>query len=239
MNAILRSITLAAALLVGAGLALAQQPTAPQPSSSIQERIAALKASLAASQAMLRQFEWVETTTVSLNGEQKSQKLERCYYGADGAIQKVPLSAPPPEKKKFGIRGAIAKSKQEEMSDYMKEAVGLVKRYVPPDQKRIQVAKEAGNVSVTPLPGQRVRLTITNYIKAGDSLAMEMSLADNTLVSARVASTMDSDNEPVTLAVTYAKLDNGASYTAQSVLDATGKELRVTIANSGYRKMAP
>jgi len=63
-----------------------------------------------------------------------------------------------------------------------------------------------------------------------------MGLADNSLYSANVASTMDSDKAPVTMAVQFGKLDNGATYEAQSVLDAKGKELKVTIQNSGYRK---
>ena len=75
-------------LLVSGSLVLAQQPTA-------QERVAALKASLAASQAILKQYEWVETTVVSLKGEEKSRLLNRCYHGADGKVQKVPVTTPP------------------------------------------------------------------------------------------------------------------------------------------------
>ena len=48
---------------------------------------------------------------------------------------------------------------------------------------------------------------------------------------------MDSDSAPVSLVVTFAKLDNGAVYESKTVLDAKGKELRVSIEKSGYRKM--
>jgi len=53
-------------LLLPGTLALAQQPT-------VQERVVALKASLAASQAILKQYEWVETTVVSLKGQEKAR----------------------------------------------------------------------------------------------------------------------------------------------------------------------
>jgi hypothetical protein len=82
-----------------------------------------------------------------------------------------------------------------------------------------------------------VRVTLAGYLKAGDSLAIDMNMADNTLASAAVVSTMDSDGAPVALAVQFGKLDNGAVYEAQTILDAKGKELKVTIQNSGYRKM--
>lgn len=225
-----KSIPLALGCFLLGGAALAQQPTA-------EERVDALKSSLASSKAVLRQYEWIETTTVLLKGEPKSQLQERCYYGADGNLQKVPVAAPPPAKEKRGLRGKIVENKKEEMSDYMKEAVALVKRYLPPDPAKIDAVKAAGRLSVSPQPGNKVRLALASYLKPGDTLTLEMNLADNTLAAANVASTMDSDKAPVSLVVTFAKLDNGAVYEAKTVLDATGKELRVTIENSGYRKM--
>ena len=118
-------ILVTTALLLGsASLVLAQQPTA-------QERVVALKASLAASQAILKQYEWIETTVVSLKGEEKSRQMNRCYHGAEGKVQKVPVTTPPPAEKKRGLRGKIAESKKEEMTDYMKDAVALVKHVRP------------------------------------------------------------------------------------------------------------
>jgi hypothetical protein len=51
--------TLIALLLTGGGIGPAQ---AQQP--SVSERVAALKATVAASQMVLRQYEWIETTVV-------------------------------------------------------------------------------------------------------------------------------------------------------------------------------
>ena len=207
----------------------AQQPTA-------QERVVALKASLAASQAILKQYEWVETTVVSLKGEAKSHQLNRCYHGADGKVQKVPLTTPPPAEKKRGLRGKIVESKKEEMADYMKEAVALVKQYVPPQPVLIQKAKDAGKVSVSPLPGQSVRLTFTDFIKPGDSLVLNLDLASNRPVEAKVTTYLDdSKDQPVTLDVKFSTLPNNATYASTIALDAPGKKLAVNVENSGYR----
>ncbi len=229
MKIVTRYAALAAALLVTGSVASAQQPTA-------EERVAALKSSMASSGAALKQYEWIETTVVNVKGEDKSTTQERCYYGADGKIQKVPVAAPPPEKKKGRLRGKVIENRKAEMSDYMKEAVGLIRRYLPPDPAKIDQVKAAGKLAVSPQPGNRVRLTFANYLKPGDSLTIEMNLADNTLASTAVASTMDSDKAPVTMGVSYGKLDTGAVYQAQTVLDAKGKDVKVTIQNSGYRK---
>ncbi|MBK9963769.1 MAG: hypothetical protein IPP07_02250 [Holophagales bacterium] len=230
MKSVSRIVMCGAILSVAAGAASAQQPSG-------EDRVAALKSSLASSKAVLRQYEWIQTTVVNVKGEDKSTLQDRCYYGADGALQKVPVGAAPEEKKKGGLRGKIIENKKEEMSDYMKEAVALVKRYLPPDPAKIDAVKAAGRLSVSPQPGNRVRVTLAGYLKTGDSLVIDMNMADNTLASAAVASTMDSDGAPVALAVQFGKLDNGAVYESQTVLDAKGKDLKITIQNSGYRKM--
>ena len=237
MKSFSKTTTPATPLLALVSLALVLPSLAQQPSTA--ERVAALKASLASSQAILKQYEWVETTAVSLTGEERSRQMERCYYGADGKIQKLPVTAPPPEEKKRGLRGKIAKKKKEEMTDYMKEAVGLVKMYLPPDPARIQAAKDAGKVSVTPSPGQRVRLTIADFIKPGDSLALDVDLTNNRPLEAKVATYLDSHKEPVTLDVRFSTLDNNATYAANIALEAKAKKLKVNVENSGYRKQTP
>ena len=211
----------------------AQQPT-------VAERVASLKATLMASQKILRQYQWIETTVVSVKGDEKSRKQEQCYYGADGKLQKVLLNQSAPQAKKRGLRGLIAKKKKQELTDYMKEAVALVRQYVPPDQARLQAAKDAGYVTIQPIdPGKVVRLTFSNYVKRGDSLSLDVDLTNNRPLSAKVSSRLDSDQAPVTLTVTFGTLDDGTTYVSGTVLNAPGKKLNVTVQNSGYRKATP
>ena len=220
-------------MLVLAALALpafAQQPTAA-------ERAVMLKATLAASQVVLRQYEWVETTVVSLKGDEKSRKQQRCYYGADGGVQKIEISKSPEPKKKRGLRGRIVASKQEEMTDYMKSAVSLVKTYVPPDPAKIQAAKDAGRVSIDILqPGKRARLNFRDYVKPGDNFGVEVDLVSNRPLGLKVSTYLDSAKDPVTLDVRMGQLNDGTSYASTVTLDAKAKKIKVTMQNSGYRK---
>ncbi|HAB17872.1 MAG TPA: hypothetical protein PLX89_03160 [Verrucomicrobiota bacterium] len=230
MKSIILSFALVAVLVAG----LAQQPTPA-------ERVTALKADLAASQAALKQYQWIQTTTVTLNGEEKSRKQERCYYGLDGALTKVALTpeAPPAEPRGL-LRRRIAERKQEELTGFMKEAVALVHKYMPPNPALIQAAKEAGRVTVQPIdPGKRARLTFTDYLKKGDSLSLEVDLNNNHPLAANVNSYLDSDKDPITLAVTFGALANGTTYPSQYVLDSKSKNLKVTVDNSGYQKNQP
>lgn len=225
------TIAALAALLFGAGTGRTQDLSA-------QERVAALKATLASSQESLRQYEWIETTVVSLKGEEKSRQQNRCYYGADGKLQKVPVSAAPPPATKRGLRGRIVEAKKEELTDTMKQAVALVHQYVPPDPARIEAVKTAGGLTIQPL-GQTARLAFASYLKPGDGLSVEIDLATNRLAGIKVASYLGSPSDAISLDVGMSTLADGASYAATTRLDAPAQKLSVTIENSGYRKSTP
>jgi hypothetical protein len=233
-------LTLAAtfgALLSG----LAESPF-HQGGATPQERIGALKQSLQESQKRLRQYEWIETTVISLKGEEKSRKQQRCYYGADGNLQKLPVGEAAPQQEGGRRRGgrlkqAIVENKKEEMQDYMERASSLVHHYVPPNPDDIERAKNAGKVAVRPGQAGRVRLEFTDYIKPGDQLAIDVDAAANQLVALNVASYLDAPEDAVTLTVQFAALPDGTSHTAQTTLDAKAKNVRVLVQNSGYRPL--
>lgn len=213
--------------LAQGAVALAQQPAPP-------EKVAAVKQSFQESQARLRTFEWVETTVVSLKGEQKSKKQERCYYGAEGGIQKVPIGTPEQADMPGGLRGRASRNKQEEIVEYMDRAVALVKLYVPPDPARIQQSKDAGKASLHMLePGKRARLDFGDYVQPGDVLGVEIDIVNNRILGVHVATSLDS--APVNLDITFAAFPDGTIHTSAVKLDAKAQEVTVDIQNTGYR----
>jgi hypothetical protein len=223
--------------VIGAAALCGQFSLAQTPQVSIPERVNALKANLVASQVALRHYEWIETTVVSLKGEEKSRKAQRCYYGADGVLQKVVVDASPPPEKKPGLRGRIAANKTEELTDYMQSAVSLLKSYVPPDPLRVQAAKDAGKVSVDMLvPGQSARLDLRDFLKPGDKLGVTIDIATNRIAAVTVASYLDTSTDVVTMNATMGQLNDGTSYASGIMLNAPTKNLTVFVQNTGYRK---
>jgi hypothetical protein len=237
MLSIPRRFSILVALLLAGGAASVAQT----PSLSIPERIAALKAGLAASQASLRQYQWIETTVVTLNGDEKSRKQQRCYYGADGTLQKEMLDASAPAAKKPGLRGMIIAKKTGELTAYMQSAVGLVKTYVPPNPAKIQAAKDAGNVTINSVvAGQTARINLHNYQKPGDNLAIDINIADNRIAALGVSSYLDTTTtDVVTMVAHMGQLPDGTVYTSDITLNAPTKNVIVTVQNSAYQKTAP
>jgi hypothetical protein len=231
----MKKLLIVAAVMAGA---LVASPCEAQGGGGVQERVAALKNSMIASQQDLRTYQWVETTTVLLKGEQKSYKEESCYYGADGSLQKIPIASSAPPKKKFGLRGAIQESKTEEMTDTMKQATALVKSYLPPNPALLDQAVKTGNVTLDILqPGQVVRLNFKNYKLPGDVLSITVDIRTNRLLGVAVSSYLGDPSKPVNMASQMGTLMDGATYTARTELEVPSLNIEVDVVNTGYRKM--
>jgi 23S rRNA pseudoU1915 N3-methylase RlmH len=208
--------------------------------------VAALKQNLAESQKRLRQYEWIETTSVSLKGEEKSRKQQRVYYGADGKLTKLPIDEPQAQAKPAPSRGrrggaikqAIIENKKDDMKEYMEKAAALIHQYVPPEVAQIQKAKDAGNMAVKPLADGKVQVDFKNYIQPNDLLSIGIDPKAALLSALSVATYLEKQEDTVTLNVLFATLADATSYTAKTTLDAKAKNIRVVIENSGHRPLA-
>jgi len=239
-----QTMCVVAIVTLGASFA-ARSPAAPQAGPSPKERVAALKQSMQESQTKLRQYEWIETTIISLKGEEKSRTQKRCYYGADGTLQKVPMGSPAPAQqpsasggRRGGVKAKVVENKKEDMKEYMERAAALVQQYVPPKPADIQRAKDAGKVTANPAGPGLVRLEFPDYVKPGDRLSIDVDAAANQLRGLSVASYLDQADDAVALAVELGTLADGTSYTAQTTLDAAAKKIRVVIQNAGHHPLA-
>ena len=186
--------------------------------------------------AELHTYQWTQTTVLSIKGEEKSRKQDSCYYGADGQVVKTPIGEPAaPEKKPRGIRGRIVEKKKEDISDAMKSAIALVKEYVPPDPAKIQAAKDAGNVTVSPPDSAgNVSIVIKNYLKQGDSVTLVVDAAKDLLSQVKVASYTDKVKDTVNMTVDFGIFSNMTNYPAKITLNVAQEDLGVVITNSNY-----
>jgi hypothetical protein len=233
------------AATIGVASALhAEQPPAQPAAGAGQDPVAAVKQSLQQGLAKARQYEWVETTIISLKGEEKARKQNRCYYGADGKVQKTPLDQPAAQEKPQGgggrrgggkLKGAVVENKKDDMQEYMKNAAALIQSYVPPDPAKIQAAKDAKRVATTPQGAGKIRIAISEYQLPGDSLTIDLDTAASRLLGLGVNSYLDKKEDAVTLAVQMNTLADGALYAAQTTLEAKAKNITVVIQNSGHR----
>jgi hypothetical protein len=88
-----RTLLLASVMLAAIVPAIAQGGGA---AAELQEKVAAVKQAVAGNQQKLHQYQWKETTQLTLKGDPKPPSQSACQYGPDGKVQKTPLTPPPP-----------------------------------------------------------------------------------------------------------------------------------------------
>jgi hypothetical protein len=206
-----------------------------QAGGDLQQKVAAVKQSVAENQQKLHQYQWTETTQLTLKGDAKPPSQSICRYGADGTVQKTQISAPPPPPSGGRMKQRIIANKKEEMQDYMGGVKNVIGMYVPPDPQRMQQAFEAGKVSLTGGGNTGMaQIVFKDYAQPGDQMTISFNTGTKKISSLNVKTYMDNPKDVVTLAVQFSSLPDGTNYVAQNVLNATAKQLVVTTTNSQY-----
>ena len=222
-------------MMVGVMTLAITLPALPQ-NSELQQKLAAVKQAAAENKQKLRQYQWIETTQLTLKGDAKPPTRNSCVYGPDGKIQKTAIGAPPEEPSGGRLKQKIIAKKKAEMKDYMQDVKAVLSMYVPPDPQKMQADYKAGKVSFNPVPGA-VNLIFTDYAQPNDKMTLTFDTATKKITALNVNTYMGKEKDIVTLQVQMSTLPDGTSYEAQTVLNATAKELVVTTTNSNYQKL--
>jgi hypothetical protein len=225
-----RRLVVIAAIALFAGFAAIAQ------NAEVQQKFAAAQQAAAQNKQRLRQYQWTETTQITLNGEQKPATEKLCQYGPDGQVQKTPIGPPPEQPSGGRLKQRVIEKKKAEMADYMDDVKGVLAMYVPPDPDKMQQAFQAGKVSLNP-SGSVLNIAFTNYAQPGDSMTLVFDPAIKKIISLSVNTYMGQAKDAVTLQVQMAGLPDGTSYAQQTILNATAKNLVVTTTNSNYQKL--
>lgn len=202
---------------------------------ALQERVAALTQSMAANQARLKKYQWLQTTQVSVKGKPMQEQQDMCRYGPDGQVEKTPVGpAPEPKQPPGGIKGRIVKKKAAETKDYMTRLKSLISHYAPPNREMIHASMQAGKASLNASAGQRV-LTFRDYYKQGDAVSFSLNPATKSLDTYDVTTYLDDPkSDVVTLTNKFASLPGGTNYLEQTLLHANSKQIQITTTNSNY-----
>src|SRR6266436_9249960 len=173
-------------IIIGAAAFLATVPT-PAQNSDVQQRFAAVKQSVAENQQKLQQYQWMETTQLTLNGDAKPARMSLCQYGPDGTVQKTPMGPPPEPPSGRRIKQRIIEKKTEEMQQYMGQVKSLLTLYVPPDPQKMGQAFQANNASLNATPGAQVaEIVFKNYAQPSDQMTLSFNTAARKVSSVNV-----------------------------------------------------
>lgn len=227
--------TVARSMMIAAASLIASIPVLAQDSAA-QDRLAMVKMAMAANAQKLHQYQWTETTQVTLNGEAKPPRQQSCQYGPDGTVQKTPIGPPPPPPSGGPFMQRIIAKKEAQMKEYMAGVKSLLAQYLPPNPQKMEHAKQAGNFSLNPGQGV-ISLVFKNYAQAGDQMTLTFDTTAKRVAAVGVNTYFNDPQDGVTLQVQMASLPDGTNYAQQTTVNAIAKNLVVVTTNSNYQKL--
>ena len=169
-----------------------------------------------------------------------TEKQNQCYYGVDGKLTKVETGGSSPEEKgKRGLRGKVIENKKEDMAEYIEAAIKKIQTYLPPDADKLQKIYGGGKTAIHVLePGKKFKLDFPGYNQDGDMLSVTLDKEKKVILAIAVNTYIDKPDEKVNFAITYSGLPDGTQYPGTTTLEATEKNVKIVIANSGHKKGA-
>ncbi|OQP54287.1 hypothetical protein A4H97_22645 [Niastella yeongjuensis] len=229
-----KSLMLLAAMFSIAGETFAQGQA------EVKETVAIIKNKLVESKEKLKKYEWLETTTTYVKGDQKSKKQNHCYYSVDGKLTKVETGGSTKDKSKGGLRGKIGANKKEDMADYIKKSIEKVQTYLPPDAEKVQKIYAAGKTTLHILePNKKIKIDFMDYNQAGDALSVTVDKVRQIILAIDVNTYIDDPEDKVIFNIKYNTLPDKTQYAEMTTLQADAKKVKIDIENSGYKKAAP
>ena len=231
-----RSVATAKRWMIIGAVAIASVVPLMAQNEAVQQKLAEVKQSVAENKQKLQQYQWTETTQLTLKGDEKPPSQNLCQYGPGGQVQKTPIGAPPPPPSGGRLKQRVIANKKAEMKDYMDDVKGLLTMYVPPDPQKMQEAYKAGKLSFNPAGGL-VNFVFKDYAQPGDQMTLTFDPAKSAIVSLSINTYMGDSKDAVTLQVQMASLADGTSHVQQTVLNASAKQLVVTTTSSNYQKL--
>jgi hypothetical protein len=169
----MRSIKLAIALssaiapFVAPCLAQSQAEAASAP---LQQKLQAFQQATAENERRLHAYEWIETSTVTINGSPKPPRQSICRYTPYRTTTKTPLGPQQEQPRPRGgpFRQMIEEKKIHEMEESLAQVRELTARYLPLRQGAVKTAFETRKVDFEH-DGQRgSAIVINDYVKPGD-----------------------------------------------------------------------
>jgi hypothetical protein len=207
---------------------------------SLEQQIAGIRTTIARSRDMLAEYTWQQQETISVKGKVQSQRLFESQLGPDGRIRRTAMDLPEGNlsqtKKAGGMHEWITQKKQHATLMYAQELKEIAETYAQVDPESLQRAYERGDIGEAPNPaGNGVKkLSIHNYVKAGDLVTIAFNQKDNEVQTLEASSYLTDPKATVHILAEFVTAPEGLNHV--DAITATGpkKDFSMVIRNLTY-----
>lgn len=204
----------------------------------LQQKIQAMQEAETQNEQRLHQFQWIETTTVTINGKSRPSTQSSCRYSPYGTLIKTPIGSPPAPPSHSGgpIRERIEEKKIKEAQEELGEIRELASRYLPLNPDALTEAFHNRRVDLETEPAGGDALVINGYVKPGDTLTLELSATTTQIRRIAIRSYFESPSDVMTADVQFSALEDGTTYPSLTTIDYPVKRISISTASSSFAK---
>lgn len=210
---------------------------AQQPDPILIREVSAVREELARNRAALGHYTWSSVIEVSVKGDVESAKTYKCRYDQNGEFQRMLVETGKDMQVANGVSKRPRVRSKADMQDYIERAMTRIYKYVPPDPEQINFLLNNGNASLGMSRGNTSEVRFRNYFDDGDILVFTYNSVSKNLLSVRVASTLGTPKDPVTLEAQFEPLPEGINHVSSATLNAPAKKVQMKLRNFMYEKV--
>ncbi|PWU00539.1 MAG: hypothetical protein C5B51_24995 [Terriglobia bacterium] len=192
-----------------------------------------LIATMAENARVLHQYTFKQRSDIKYKGEDKVIITVQVRFDQDGKRQVMPISQTGGQEA-TGLGRRIINRKRAEMKEYVDRVAALVESYLPPEPEKLRSALLKAEIGQA---GSLMSLTMKNYFKAGDSLALTVDPATRRLSRIELKTDLDKDPISVTAELTPLAGAGNVSYPGLTKIKVPVKNLEIDISQYDYMKL--
>ncbi len=214
-------------------------PPAPQPD-MLQQKIQQIEQMTAKNEQQLHTYQWIEATTLTIDGTPRPPKRSICRYAADGTMLKTPLG--PQEAGMSGqmrggpIRKHIAEEKKEKIQDEVKQIHALTQLYLPLNPVKFKEVLSTGKVNLEHDGANGDSVIFNDDAKPGDQLRLTLNRTTMQIDRISVKTYFDNSKDLMTVDIRFSILADGTMYPALTSIELPSKKLSIATVNSDFSK---
>ena len=221
--------------LLATSMCFAQtQPQSPE----LQGAIKTMQEVTARNEQQLRSYQWTESVTLTINGNQKPSKQSICRYAPDGGLIKTPVSPPQQQPTVNGglLRRMIAEKKVEEFQKETADIHELTTKYLPINHDALRDALSTRRVDFEHDGPGNTAIIIHDYAKPGDEFRILLNPATMHIERIIVRSYFEKPEDGFSASVDFSYLGDGTSYPSLTIVSAPTKKILISTVNLDFSR---
>lgn len=214
------------------GIQAQQQPT-------IQDKLQRMQQAAVQNTQQLHAYQWIESTSLTMNGKTGEPKEAICHYAPDGQLVKTPLGQQgPPHISGGPLKQHIVKKKIEEAEEEISEITNLVSSYLPLNPAQLGKAWHTKRIDFEHEGESGNTVIINDYTKPGDQFRLSMNMTTLQIQRIVIQTYFNTPQDPMTVDVRFSQLADGTVYPSISTISAPTKKVVITKSSTTFSKPA-